>query len=38
MVAGHNALAIQMFTDGLFGPQRKPNGTRWENRAASSRR
>ncbi len=31
MVAGHNALAIQMFTDGLFGPKRKPNGTRWEN-------
>ena len=31
MVAGHNALAIQMYTDGLFGPKRKPNGTRWEN-------
>lgn len=30
--AGYNALAIQMFTDGLFGPKRKPNGTRWENR------
>lgn len=30
--AGHNALAIQMFTDALFSPKRKANGTRWENR------
>jgi hypothetical protein len=34
--AGSNALAIQMFTDGLFGPKRKPNGTRWENRPHST--
>jgi hypothetical protein len=32
IIAGHNALAIQMFTDGLFSPQRVPNGTRWQNR------
>ncbi|MHC4515995.1 MAG: S8 family serine peptidase, partial [Planctomycetota bacterium] len=32
MVAGHNALAIQMFTDGLFSPKRVPNGTRFQNR------
>ena len=32
IVAGHNALAIQMFTDGLFGPVRVPGGTRFQNR------
>ncbi len=33
IVAGHNALALQMFTDGLFGNVlRKPGGTRFENR------
>jgi serine protease AprX len=32
MVAGINALAIQMFTDGLFSPQRVPGGTRFQNR------
>ncbi|MCB9880884.1 MAG: S8 family serine peptidase [Planctomycetes bacterium] len=36
IVAGHNALAIQMFTDGLFGPKRKANGTRFENRPHAS--
>lgn len=32
IVAGHNAIAIQMFTDGLFSPQRVKNGTRWQNK------
>ncbi len=32
IVAGHNALAIQMFTDGLFSPQRVPGGSRFDNR------
>ena len=32
IVAGQNALAIQMFTDGLFGPVRVPGGTRFQNR------
>ena len=32
IVAGSNALAIQMFTDGLFGPVRVPGGTRFQNR------
>ena len=32
IVAGHNAIAIQMFTDGLFSPKRVKNGTRWQNR------
>ncbi len=32
IVAGHNALAIQMFTDGLFGPVRNPGGSRSSNR------
>ncbi len=33
IVAGHNALAIQMFTDGIFGnPMRVPGGTRFQNR------
>lgn len=32
IVAGHNAIAIQMFTDGLFGPVRVPGGTRFQNR------
>jgi hypothetical protein len=38
IVAGHNAIAIQMFTDGLFSPQRVPNGTRWQNKPQVSRR
>ena len=32
MVAGLNALVIQMFTDGLFGPVRTPGGSRFQNR------
>ncbi len=33
IVAGHNALAIQMFTDGVFNNAlRKPGGTRFQNR------
>ncbi len=32
IVAGHNAIAIQMFTDGLFSPKRVINGTRWQNK------
>jgi len=33
IVAGHNALAIQMFTDGIFGNQlRNPGGSRHSNR------
>ncbi|MEQ1633199.1 MAG: S8 family serine peptidase [Planctomycetota bacterium] len=32
IVAGANALAIQMFTDGLFGPVRVPGGSRFQNR------
>ncbi len=32
IVAGHNALAIQMYTDDLFGPPRVPGGTRFQNR------
>ncbi len=32
IVAGHNAIAIQMFTDGQFGPVRVPGGTRFQNR------
>ncbi|MCA8970303.1 MAG: S8 family serine peptidase [Planctomycetes bacterium] len=32
IVAGHNAIAIQMFTDGLFSPQRVKNGTRFQNK------
>ena len=32
VVAGTNALAIQMYTDGLFGPLRVPGGTRFQNR------
>lgn len=32
IVAGANALAIQMFTDGLFGALRVPGGTRFQNR------
>jgi hypothetical protein len=33
IVAGHNALAIQMFTDGVFNNAlRKPGGTRFENK------
>ena len=31
IIAGHNGVAIQMFTDGLFSPQRVKNGTRWQN-------
>lgn len=34
IVAGCNALAIQMYTDGLFGPLRVPGGTRFQNRPA----
>jgi hypothetical protein len=30
--AGHNAIAIQMFTDGLFSPQRVKDGSRWQNK------
>ena len=36
IVAGHNALAIEMFTDGLFGPKRVPNGSRFANRPHAS--
>lgn len=32
IVAGHNAIAIQMFAAGLFSPQRVPNGTVFQNR------
>jgi serine protease AprX len=33
IVAGHNALALQLFTDGVFGnPLRVPGGTRFQNR------
>ncbi len=33
IVAGHNALAIQMYTDGIFGnPMRVPGGSRFRNR------
>ncbi len=32
IVAGHNLLAIQMFTDGLFGAVRNPGGSRFSNR------
>ncbi|MFK7740554.1 MAG: S8 family serine peptidase [Planctomycetota bacterium] len=33
IVAGHNALAIQMYTDGIFSnPPRVPNGSRFQNR------
>ena len=32
IVAGTNALAIQMYTDGLFGPLRVTGGTRFQNR------
>ncbi len=32
IIAGQHALAIQMFTDGLFGPLRVPGGSRFENR------
>ncbi len=36
IVAGHNAIAIQMFTDGLFSPKRVANGTRFQNRPHST--
>jgi len=32
IVAGHNALAIQMYTDHLFTPPRVPGGSRFDNR------
>jgi hypothetical protein len=32
IVAGHNALAIQMYFNGLFGPVRVPGGTPFQNR------
>ena len=32
MVAGTNALVMQMYTDGLFGPVRVAGGTRFQNR------
>lgn len=32
IVSGHNALVIQMYTDGLFGPVRNPGGSRFSNK------